>query len=166
MTRQKTFKRRVRARIEKTGERYTAARRMLVAPGGRSQPTTASFETTASDEAIVKATGRQWQRWFELLDDWGAANRSHAETARWLTAEQGVANWWAQSITVSYERARGLRAPGQHPSGSAIGATKTVGVPVERLFAAFKDEALRGRWLPGVELRLRTATPSNVARYD
>jgi len=166
MTRQKTFKRRVRARMKKTGERYTAARRVLIPAGRRSQPPTTGFEPTASDEAVVKATGRRWQRWFELLDDWGAANRSHTETARWLTAEQGVANWWAQSITVTYERARGLRAPGQHPSGWAVGATKTVAVPVERLFAAFEDEALRGRWLPGADLRLRTATPSKVARYD
>lgn len=166
MTRQKTFKRRVRARMKKTGESYTAARRMLIPVGKRSQPATASFAPTASDEAVIKATGRQWQRWFELLDEGGAANRSHTETARWLTAEQGVANWWAQSITVSYQRARGLRAPGQHPSGWAISATKTVGAPVERLFAAFEDEALRERWLPGVELRLRTATPPQVAHYD
>ena len=32
MTRQKTFKHRVRARMAKTGESYTAARRMLIAP--------------------------------------------------------------------------------------------------------------------------------------
>ena len=35
MTRQRTFKRRVRARMAKTGESYTAARRMLIAAGDR-----------------------------------------------------------------------------------------------------------------------------------
>lgn len=35
MTRQKTFKRRVRERMAKTSESYTAARRMLVAEGDR-----------------------------------------------------------------------------------------------------------------------------------
>ena len=33
MTRQRTFKRLVRARMAKTGESYTAARRMLIAAG-------------------------------------------------------------------------------------------------------------------------------------
>ena len=47
-----------------------------------------------------------------------------------------------------------------------MSASKTVAVPVERLYAAFLDEALRARWLPGVTLRLRTATPHRTARFD
>jgi uncharacterized protein YndB with AHSA1/START domain len=48
-----------------------------------------------------------------------------------------------------------------------VSATKTVAVPVERLYAAFTDEAIRERWLPGdVELRLRGAAAPKVARYD
>ena len=39
-------------------------------------------------------------------------------------------------------------------------------VPVERLFEAFADEVRRERWLPGAELRVRTATPLRTARYD
>ena len=101
-----------------------------------------------------------------MLDGWGAASRSHTEIARWLREQHGVAGWYSQSITVGYERARGLRAPGQRPDGFAVSATKTIAVPVERLFGAFDDEALRERWLPGAELRLRTATAPRTARYD
>ena len=39
-------------------------------------------------------------------------------------------------------------------------------VPVERLFAAFVDPALRARWLPGAELRERTSQPGRTARFD
>jgi hypothetical protein len=77
-----------------------------------------------------------------------------------------VDGWYAQSITVGYERARGLRAPGQRPDGFAVGATRTIAVPVERLFEAFTDEPLRERWLPGADLRVRTATAPRTARYD
>jgi hypothetical protein len=101
-----------------------------------------------------------------LLDEWGAAGRPHKEIAGWLRTEHGVAGWWSQSITVGYERARGLRAPGQRPDGWSATASKTVAVPVDRLFEAFVDEGLRERWLPGAELYLRTATPSRSARYD
>ncbi len=47
--------------------------------------------------------------------------------------------WYAQSITVGYERARGLRAPGEHADGFAVGASKTIAVPVARLFDAFEE---------------------------
>ena len=166
MTRQKTFKHRVRARMDRTGESYTAARRMLIAAGERPESAPPAFEPPMSEAAVTAATGRGWQEWFVLLDAWDAASRPHPEIARWLVTEQGVAGWWAQSVTVAYEQARGLRAPGQHADGWSVSATKTVAVPVELLFAAFEDKAMRERWLPGAQLRLRTATPPRTARYD
>ena len=165
MTTQKTFKHRVRTRMAKTGESYTAARRQLIAKGD--QPEAApTYEPLWSDERVTEATGRGWDAWFALIDAWDGAHRTHPEIASRLVAEHGVTGWYAQSITVGYERARGLRAPGQHADGWSVTATKTIGVPVERLFAAFEDDALREEWLPGAELRLRTARPSKSARYD
>jgi hypothetical protein len=166
MTRQKTFKRRVRERMEKTGESYTAARRMLIANGDRPDTTVAPFEPPVAEKSVVEATGRGWRAWFELLDAWEAATRSHTEIARWLRAEHGVDGWYSQSITLGYERARGLRAPGQRPDGFAVSASRTVAVPVERLFEVFADQRLRERWLPGAELRVRTATAPRTARFD
>jgi hypothetical protein len=166
MTKQRTFKRRVRERMTKTGESYTAARRMLIAQGDRPDTATPEFEPPVAEERIVEATGRGWQAWFELLDGWQAASRTHTEIARWLREEHGVDGWYSQSITVGYERARGLRAPGQRPDGFAVSASRTIAVPVERLFDAFVDDALRERWLPGVDLSLRTATSPRTARYD
>jgi uncharacterized protein YndB with AHSA1/START domain len=166
MTRQRTFKRRVRERMAKTGESYTAARRMLIARGDAPDTPVPQFEPPVAEDRVVAATGRGWQQWLEVLDGWGAASRSHTEIARWLRDEHGVDGWYSQSITVGYERARGLRAPGQRPDGFAVGASKTVAVPVERLFEAFEDETLRERWLPGADLHLRTATAPRTARYD
>ena len=166
MTRQKTFKRRVRQRMAKTGESYTAARRMLIAHGDRPDTPIPEFDPPVAEETVVAATGRGWQAWFELLDGWEAATRSHTEIARWLREEQGVDGWYSQSITVGYERARGLRAPGERPDGFAVGVSRTVAVPVQQLFDAFANDDLRERWLPGAELRVRTATAPRTARYD
>jgi len=164
MTRQKAFKRLVRMRMEKTGESYTAARATLLTA---EQPkATEGPALTMSDEAIRRRTGRGWEQWFDLLDEWGAAERPHKEIARWLREEQGVDGWGAQSVTVSYERARGGRAVGEYPDGFAITASKTVAVPVARLFDAFVDDSLRERWLPDGELRERTASRSKSARFD
>jgi hypothetical protein len=83
---------------------------------------------------------------------------------RWLAEEQGVDGWGAQSV--SYERARGLRAVGECPEGFSVTASKTVAVPVERLFDAFIDESLLRRWLPDGDLRERTASRPKSARFD
>jgi Domain of unknown function (DUF4287) len=162
MTRQRSFKRIVRARMEKTGESYTAARTsLLAAEGPKVGPT-----MTVSDEVIRRRTGRGWEEWFDLLDEWGAVERPHREIARWLAAEHGIDGWSAQSVTVSYERARELRAVGERPDGFSVTAQKTVAVPVEQLYDAFVDESLRKRWLPDGELRERTATKPKSARFD
>ena len=164
MTRQRSFKRLVRARMDKTGERYAAARAALLS--AEEPDATEAPAMTVSDEVIRRRTGRGWEEWFDLLDDSGAIAKPHAEIARWLRSEHGVDGWSSQSITVSYERARGRRAVGEHPDGFAITAQKTVAVPVERLYDAFVDEGLRERWLPGADLRERTATKPKSARFD
>jgi uncharacterized protein YndB with AHSA1/START domain len=165
MTTQRSFKRLVRARMEKTGESYTSARARLLA-ADELPSTNGGPPLTVSEEAIRGRTGRGWEEWFDLLDEWGAADRPHGEIARWVAEEQGADSWSAQAITVSYERARGGRAVGQRPNGFAITATKTVAVPVERLFEAFVDESVRERWLPGGELRERTAIRPRSVRFD
>jgi Domain of unknown function (DUF4287) len=166
MTRQKTFKRRVRARMAKTGESYTAARRMLIANGDRPDVVNREFEPRVSEDKVRQETGRGYQEWFGLLDEWGGTTHSHAEIARRLMDEHAVPGWYAQTVTVAYEQARGLREPGQKADGFEITASKTIAVPVERLFEAFVDESLRERWLPGAELRLRTAKEPRTARFD
>jgi Domain of unknown function (DUF4287) len=164
MTRQRSFKRIVRARMEKTGESYTAARRSLLAAEG--PKASAGVTLTVSDEVIRRRTGRGWEEWFDLLDEWGAVERPHKEIARWLASEHGIDGWSAQSVTVSFERARALRAVGERPDGFSVTAQKTVAVPVDRLYAAFVDESLRKRWLPDGELRQRTAIEPKSARFD
>jgi Domain of unknown function (DUF4287) len=162
MTRQSSFKRLVRARMDKTGESYTAARTSLLAAA---EPA-AGPALTMSDEAILRRTGRGWEEWFDLLDEWGGVERKHGEIASWLSAEHGIGGWDAQSVTVSYERVRGMREVGETASGFTAGASKTVAVPVERLYAAFFDESERGRWLPDGQLSVRTATEPRSIRFD
>ena len=166
MTKQKTFKQRVRARMAKTGESYTAARRMLIARGDRPDAVKTKFEPRISEAKLHDATGRKWQDWFAVLDKHGAVRRPHPEIARWLMDEHGLDNWWSQTITVGYEQVRGLREPGQTADGWQVSASKTVSVPVTRLYRAFTEDRLREQWLPGAELHLRTATPHKSARYD
>jgi uncharacterized protein YndB with AHSA1/START domain len=169
MTKQKSFKGRVRARMDKTSESYTAARRQLLA---KAAPTEAQAPEGPTDvpgvkrpysDAVIQAnTGKRWDEWFAVLDRWGAAERPHAEIARWVGEEHGVGGWWAQGVTVAYEQARGLRRGGLFE----VNASKTVAVPVERLYEAFIDPDLRERWLPGATLEVRTTRPGRSIRAN
>jgi hypothetical protein len=123
-------------------------------------------EPEVSEEAIVRATGHGWDHWLRILDDRGIAGFSHRDTAAWLRTELGVDGWWAQSITVGFERARGLRAAYQVADGFSVGISKTFAQPVGRLWPAFADEEGRSRWLEPGLLRLRTAQPGRSARFD
>lgn len=117
--------------------------------------------------ALQEATGRTRSEWFAVLDDWGAVGRGYREIADWLTGEHGMSAWWAQKLIVEYEQERGVRQPGVRRDGTfSVGTSKTVRVPVERVFAAFVDPEVRQDWLPGVALRERTATPGRSARFD
>lgn len=173
MTRQKTFKERIRARMEKTGESYTTARRHLIQRSDaesrkRRTPTTIAA-TKASDQSVRENTGRARAEWFDLLDRWGATEKKHAEIAGWLTREQGIAGWWAQHLTVAYEQERGMRAPGQRADGTySVSASKTVNVDVNKSFQAFHDPSIREMWLGDVDLEIRTARPgkSLTARWE
>ena len=111
-----------------------------------------------SSEAMARRTGKTWEDWLALLDAWGAADRSHPEIASYVRDELGIDGWWAQNITVGYERARGKRAVGQLVDGFSATASKTVNVPVERLYEAITDPELRQRWLPDAPLAISSAS--------
>jgi hypothetical protein len=64
-----------------------------------------------TDAPSGAAPGKGWSEWFRILDAWGSTKRSHWEIARYLRSRDGVGGWWAQTVTVGYERARGMRAP-------------------------------------------------------
>jgi hypothetical protein len=155
MTQQRSFKRLVRTRMEKTGESYTAARAMLLAAA---EPTP---WLATSDDAIRERTGRGWEEWFDVLDSWGALGMKHRDIARRVAAELEIhpLAWNAQAITASYERTRGLRVAGQHEDGFSISVSKTVPVPIERLYDAFFATA-------DDRLRERTVTRPRSARFD
>ncbi|MGH3715024.1 MAG: DUF4287 domain-containing protein [Micromonosporaceae bacterium] len=170
MTTQKSFKSRVRGRMAKTGESYTTARRHLLTrtdPVPAPPPVDVAMSRKVSDAALRERTGRGWAEWVALLDDWGGARHNHTEIVRWLMAEHQVDGWSAQTVTVGYEQVRGIRVPGQQSDGGfAASATRTVAVPVDRLFEAIADESMREQWLPGAQLRVRTASAPKSFRAD
>lgn len=175
MPQQKDLKRVVRTRMQKTGESYTAARVHVLAKRDKSpkKSTPAKVEAPPdyatlsgiAEKTIAAKTGAGWAEWVKRLDAVGAASKPHGEIAQHVHDAFGIPDWWSQSVTVGYERIRGLRAIGQRRGGSyEINKSKTVPVAVGRLFAAFAEAKTRKRWLPGVALEVRKATADKSMR--
>jgi hypothetical protein len=145
----KDFKRLVRARMKKTGESYTAARAHFASPPGSRRvdppakpaaPAPIDFAKLAgmSDEAIKANTGCPWARWVAALDHHKAYTWTHREIADFVHTKYKVPDWWTQTVTVGYERIKGLRAIGQRRDGSYEATkSKTFAAPVSRLYRAF-----------------------------
>ena len=175
MTEQKALKRRVRARMARTGERYTTARAHLIPPDrGPVAPRAVPPPGMTSDESLRRSTGRGWAEWIGVLDGWGAEGKPHRDIARWLNRDQGVDGWWSQQITVGYEIAIGRRVVGhRHPQCPT--PRRTGLFPVRRRGG---PEARRRRygvggggskarvWLPGARLRPRASKAERTARFD
>lgn len=178
MTLRKDFKRLVRTRMQKTGESYTAARAHLVAQR-RSSPVAPPIETAPkavapidyaglagmSDDAIKAKTGCTWERWVFALDMKNASTWSHRQIADYVQKTYKVPDWWTQTVTVGYERIKGLRAIGQRRNGSfEANKSRTFAAPVSRVYRAFHNPKLRAQWLPDVDLTVRTARRDKALR--
>jgi hypothetical protein len=170
----KDFKRLVRARMQKTGEAYTTARTQLLRKQPFPAPAAAVPVTSGPDyatlagmsDATIKAkTGCTWERWVRALDRVGAYEWPHREIAQYVSEKYKVPGWWTQTVTVGYERIKGLRAIGQRRgSGYEASKSKVFQVPVGRLYRAFQDARTRRRWLGDVKLIVRTATSDKTMR--
>ena len=125
--------------------------------------TNSSVAPRMSDEAVQAKTGKNWKEWFAILDKAGAKKLSHQEIVKYLN-KQGVGPWWQQMVTVTYERARGLRELHQKPSGYEISVSRTINVPVEKLYRAFANDKARNAWLAEDGLAVRKATANKSLR--
>jgi hypothetical protein len=162
----KDLKRLVRARMRKTGEAYTAARSHIIT---KPRPATKSIDYAAlagmSDEKVKAKTGCTWERWVNALDRKGADKMSHRDIAALVNEKYKIDGWWSQTVTVGYERIKGLRARGQRRVGTyEAGKSRTFNVAVTVLFDAWARASLRRRWLNGETVRVRTATAPKSMR--
>lgn len=120
---------------------------------------TSEKKGAVSDEAVRKATGKDWKQWFTLLDKQGAQKLAHRDIAALIHSKYVDSQWWSQMVTVCYERARGLRELHQSADGFVANVSKTFNGSLDQLYQAWHDATQRADWLAaqGIEI-----TKSNV----
>ena len=166
MPKSKDLKRLTRSRMQKTGESYTTARAHLIDKKNR-PPRKQDLAALAgmSDDAVRAKTGCTWESWVRCLDAKGAGSMPHREIAKYIRDNFEISGWWAQTVTVGYERIRGRREIGQSCAGTfQASKSKTLGVPIAKLYRAFSTARTRNRWLPDTKLAVRKKTPEESIR--
>lgn len=165
MTARESFKSRVRARMAHTGERYAAARKVLLDQSDRRSGRTWVSQPENTDESVRAGTGVGWDEWCDVIDGWPERDQGHGAIAARLLAERDITGWWAHGVTVGYERITGRRVPYQMADGTFTAAkSKTVRVAPDVLRAALLDESGRADLFPGVEVELRSKPASKTIR--
>lgn len=152
MPTKKDLKRLVRARMAKTGESYTTARAHITSRTLELPPDHAEL-AGMPDDSVRTHTGRSWSEWVAALDEVGATEMEHPEIASWIAEHHDeVGSWWRQTVTVGYERIRGLRAVGQGRDGYyTANKSRTMPLPHDRVRRAVHDAETRHAWLPSEE---------------
>lgn len=96
---------------------------------------------------VLEKTGKPLDEWYRILDEFDCKTRGHTATANYLHETHGVSHWWSQTLTVDYERAKGIREVGQRSGGKfAVNVSKTIAVPVERAWQAWADAKELSTW--------------------
>jgi hypothetical protein len=106
---------------------------------------------TISNESVQKATGKSWEEWFNVLQEKEAQALGHKEIATLLHEAYGVDGWWAQGITVEFERTIGRREVGQTSAGDyQTAASRTISGTLDDALESWKKLVGEARDFNGV----------------
>jgi hypothetical protein len=151
--------------MEKAGERPGGASwvRSEQIPKPRGRAWAAEPDTT--DDAVLAATGRGWDEWADVIDAWLGHGDGHGAIATYLEVDHDIDRWWAQAVTVGYERITGLRLPHQGPDGMfTVNASRTVLADGNALREMLLDAADRVDLFPRIQTELRSRPTSKNIR--
>lgn len=109
-----------------------------------------------NSETYKQKTGKTLRQWFSELDLHQAKGWAHKEIVNYLEKKHKLDAWWAQMITVEFEKHLGKRTLGQtQDAGFEIGIQRTISI----------DSAELWEWLLSAEgaevwLGIRTEIPA------
>jgi len=119
-----------------------------------------------TSEAVKKATGKTWDEWVDFLDSKGMAGKTHKEMALWLMEERLIeSGWWAQSVTLGYEFAKGRRVVGKTlDSGFQIGVQRMIPAPKEKIWSFLQSPMGKRLWTEDAMVEMRSLVEGEKMR--
>ena len=152
-----------KAAVKKAAPKQAPAKRKP-APKARAKAASKTGGGVMSDAALKAKTGRTWDQWFTLLDRAGAAKMTHGAIAKLVATRHKIPGWWAQAVTVGYERARGLRKVNETLAGFRTGVSRTLDAGMDAAFGAWDNAKTRATLLKE-KVDLSTRNPGKNLRF-
>ena len=118
-----------------------------------------------TDAAAKEATGKTLQQWWKALDAQGGVAKGRRELVNWTYGEVNKDEWWATTIVVEYERARGAVEKDGRPKGYSICSTKTIAAAPETVSAAWLDAKQLSAWF-GDQSRVDARVDGKLGNED
>jgi len=119
-----------------------------------------------SNEAVARATGRDWDAWLKILNRAGAKDWTHKEIVAHLKENHDLSAWWQQTVTVAYEKANGRRVVGQTAdTGFQVGVQRTLKIDQADAWNLITSRAGLTCWL-GKAPRFRLAEGKSYRTAD
>ena len=99
------------------------------------------------DQSCKSATGKTISQWYQELDALGGVAKGRRDLVNHVYAATAKNEWWATTLVVEYEKARGEKEKDGQAKGYATCSTKTIAAPLSRVFAAFGNASDLDAWL-------------------
>jgi hypothetical protein len=120
-----------------------------------------------SDEKVLESTGRNWQDWFDWLNDRDGAKLTHKQIVALIGSDGEVeSGWWCQNVTNEFEKHIGRREIGSTvDSDFQIGVQKTLPLDPDATWSLITSPE-GARELIGADVPLPTEPGATVASDD
>lgn len=113
-------------------------------------------------DATREQTGKTPDDWFTLVDTRLGANPGRKAVGDFLFKEMKVDTWWATTLVVGYEAARGIVEKDGRPRGYAICVTKSIAAAPEKVFALITDAKWTGA---ETKMAVQKSSPGKLIRF-
>jgi len=121
-------------------------------------------DAAIGDAAVKAKTGRTWGQWFAVLDEAGARKMTHKAIAKLIATRHKIPEWWAQMVTVGYERARDMRKVNETLSVFRTSVSRTLDAGKDAAFDAWDDAKTRAAFLKE-KVDFSTRNPGKNLRF-
>lgn len=123
-----------------------------------------SKKVNVSNQALVKATGKDRKEWFAILDSAKIDRKNHKEIVGFLKENYNLSPWWRQMLTVIYEQEKGYRKIHQMKEGFQISKSRTFNFDVADIYKSWTNKRSRNVWLKDPEIEIRKANENKSLR--
>ncbi len=118
--------------------------------------TTRNAAPAIPDAEMKARTGKTWDQWFRILDEFGGPAKGRREIGVLLADRHKVDPALVPIVNVEYEAARAIVEKDGRPKGYMICATKTVAAGAEKAYELWSTAAGWNKWFAkGCKLDLK-----------